>query len=355
MRPELRRAWLLLLSWSLLAAVAGAEEAPTPQANGFIETAYAFATRHPDGAIAGNFYLRDHDTFMLNAAMLRLSQAPPADRNGTGFTLVALAGREAGLVRAAGLDLGEHADITQAFGTVAFSHAGVQVSAGKMATMLGNEVIESVSNPNLSLGSQFVYVENFTDTGVDLAWAGAHGWSARARLVNGWDVVTDNNGRKTVFGKLGWSDATRSIAVLGYTGRELPDSVGGQRNGAELLASASLGKIAATLQVDAGREEALDASWSAAGLWLRTPLCPRLDLALRGDVLDDAIGARTSGALGFPTLARQTLVGATATLVIHAVPGALIRPELRWDHSDLPVFNGHTEQWTAALGMALTF
>lgn len=346
----------LVASGSVLVNEARAEDVAVPlRASGFIESGYAIATRHPGGQIAGNLYEPRNQEFMLHAAELRLERAVPADRPGTGFVVEAMAGGHATAVRAGGFDLGQHADLTQAYGVLSLPADRLQVSVGKMASMLGNEVIQSVSNANLSVGSQYVFVENFTDTGIDAAWTGAGRWSARARVVNGWDVVTDNNLHKTVFGRLGWSDGSRGIALLGYTGSELADSVGGQRTGGELLANAKLGRVAATLQLDAGREEALDAKWGAAGLWLQIPVHSGLDLALRGDVLDDPNGARTSGALGFPSLARQTLVGAAATLVIHAMPGALIRPELRYDRSDRAVFDGHSEQWTAALGVALTF
>jgi hypothetical protein len=331
-----------------------AESAPLV-VSGFVESAYAACTQSPGGRIVGNLYLPEHDTFLLGAADVKVERAAPPDRAGAGFTLEAMAGNQAGVVRAAGLDLGEHADVVQAFGTIHLPSSGVQLSIGKMATMLGQEVIPSVANPNLSVGSQYVFLENFTDFGVDASWTSASGWSARARLVNGWDVVTDNNSRKTVFGKVGWSGGNNSVALFGYTGTELPDSVGGQRSGGELLATTRFSMVSATLQLDAGREEALDASWQAAGIWIVAPLRAGTDLALRADALNDADGVRTSGALGFPSLTGQTVYSATATLVLRSIPGWLIRPEVRYDHSDATVFDGEHDQWTVAAGAALLF
>ena len=342
----------LAACFCLLAPAAHAKDSLPPlHVSGFIESGYALATADVEGRIVGNFYDARHNEFMLHAAMLKVERAAPAKRPGTGFLIEAMAGRHATAVRAAGLNLGEHADLIQAFGVMGFPAVRLQISVGKMATMLGNEVIESVSNPNLSFGSQFVFAENATDTGVDASWAGERGWSARARISNGWDVVADNNTKKTAYGRLGWSDATRGVALLAYTGSELPDSVRGQRTGAEILANAQLGSLTTTLQLDAGRDGALDASWRAAGIWLQFPLDPGLSLALRGDVLDDTDGFRTSGALGFPPIAGQTLLG-----FAHADHSyALIRPELRYDHSSRKVFDGHWEQWTVAIGAALLF
>lgn len=354
---RLLRAWGAA-SLSLLGVlpVAGAARAGTPvTVSGYVESAWTGTDRGSGGLVTGNLYLPRRNQFALGAAAVQVQRAAPADAPGAGFFVEAMAGEHAAVVRAAGLDLGSHADLVQAYGTFSLPGSGLVFAAGKMATMLGNEVIESVANPNLSVGSQYVFVEDFTDTGVDAAWTGASGWSARARLVNGWDVVADDNRSQTVFGRLGFAGTRGGVAVLGYTGRELPDSVGGRRSGAELLASASLGKAAVTLQLDAGREEALDAGWRAAGLWVRVPVREKVELALRADVLDDAAGARTSGALGFPALDGQRLASFAATLALRPADGVLLRPELRWDQSDVAVFQGAKQQLTWALGAAFTF
>lgn len=348
------RALSLVALLVIVAPATAAEEAPL-RVSGFVEGSYAGSTRSLEGRVPGNLYVSRHDTFAFDAAMIKVERPVAPDRTGSGFVVEAMAGDHATVVRAAGLDLGDHADLVQAYGTLSFPGARLVVSAGKMATMLGNEVIETVANPNLSVGHQYVFVEDFTDTGVDVAWTGASGWSARARLANGWDVVADNNRAKTVFGRLGWSGPAGNVAVFAYSGIELPDSVGGRRSGAELLAGATFGAATITLQLDAGREEALDADWRAAGLWVRIAVRRDVDLALRGDVLDDAGGARTSRALGWPAHDGQRLVSLTGTLGVRVVPGALIRPELRYDRSDLPAFAGHQEQWTYALGAAFTF
>lgn len=333
-----------------------AAEPPTPVVTtGYVEAGFAMATHYPNGQIIGNLYEPRHQEFMLHAVEARVERAAPARGNGAGFVLEAMAGDHGAAVRAGGLGLGDHADIVQAYGVLSYPHSRLQVSVGKLASMLGNKVIQSVTNANLSGGSQFVYIENFTDVGVDAAWTGTGPWSARARIVNGWDLVTDNNTSKTVFGRVGWAKGSRALAVLAYTGSELPDSVGGQHTGAEVLANTKFGRVATTVQLDIGREEALDATWRAAGVWMTVPLRPNIDLALRGDTLDDVNGARTSGVLGFPQLGGQTLSGIAATLVIRAMPGVLIRPELRADQSNEPVFDGEDDQWTAGIGAAFSF
>ena len=98
------------------------------------------------------------------------------------------------------------------------------------------------------------------------------------------------------------------------------------------------------LQGDYGQEEDLvgpgeNATWWGVGLWGTYDVTPAVGLALRGDYIDDKDGARTSGVLGFPANTRHKFGSATATLNIKAFPGALIRPELRYDRSNLPVYD----------------
>ena len=65
-----------------------------------------------------------------------------------------------------------------------------------MASMMGLEVIESTLNPNLSVGNQFIFLEDFTHTGLDVNWTIDPRWSVRACVLNGWDVAVDNNRRE---------------------------------------------------------------------------------------------------------------------------------------------------------------
>ena len=73
-------------------------------------------------------------------------------------------------------------------------------------------------------------------------------------------------------------------------------------------------------------------------------------MALRGDYVDDRNGARTSGVLGYPTLAGQTFGSGTVTLNIKRWANLLVRPEVRYDRSNAAPFDGKKDQVTFALG-----
>jgi len=71
--------------------------------------------------------------------------------------------------------------------------------------------------------------------------------------------------------------------------------------------------------------------------------------------VNDENGARTSGILGFPANTGQRFGSATATLNVRAWPGALVRPEVRYDRSTLPAYAGRRDQVTFALAVAYLY
>jgi hypothetical protein len=233
---------------------------------------------------------------------------------------------------------------------------------GKMATLLGVEVGEDVLNPNLDVGSQDVFLEPFTETGIEL---GAHLGKTvdmELRVSNGWDQVTDLNTAKSVVARLGLTpDASTTIAVAGYTGPEQADNNDARRSGVNVVVSRKLtGATWLAAQGDLGREAGIgadggSAAWSAAGLWLTHDLSAVATIALRGDLMRDRDGVRTSGVLGFPVNSGQTVGSVTATLNIKRWEHALLRPEVRYDHSTLAVFGGRQQQLSFALGMSYLF
>jgi hypothetical protein len=118
------------------------------------------------------------------------------------------------------------------------------------------------------------------------------------------------------------------------------------------------------IQADYGKEKAnatlfdptKDATWWAVGGWLATDLSPVVNLALRADYLDDAESARTGAVFGLPpTVTAHKLWTLTGTLNIKSFPNVLLRPEVRYDHSNFTVFKGKGGQVTGAISAAYLF
>jgi hypothetical protein len=344
--------------------------------SGYVTTSYTYSTRHTGGAgspIVGRLYDRFHDQIELNAAKLTLDKPVATDKWDAGAHVDLLFGQNAPVLQSAGLNLGTNGDVEQAYATVNIpAGAGkyVQFKAGKFVTLLGLEVIEDVVNPNLSEGNQFIYVENFTMTGLRLDAKPDPKVDVELALINGWDVVQDNNSKKSFMGRLGITpDTLTTIGVVGYFGNEKAAVAGvtpsGNRYGLDLLVTRKVGKATLNLQGDYGEEKDLPAvgqtaKWWAAGLWAAVDVSPILTVALRGDYMDDKDGARTSGVLGFPVNTGQKFGSGTFTLNIKRWDAVLIRPEIRYDRSNLLVFPAtdgtlHKDQVTFALGASYIF
>ncbi len=334
--------------------------------SGYVTTSLTSSNHAVASSIVDRLYGRRQNEFMLNVGNLTVDRAAPTDRFGAGGHAEVFVGQDAEVVKSNGLDLGADADIWQAYVTLNLPGSDAshyfQFKAGKMATLMGVEVGEDVQNANLEVGSQDVLLEPFTETGAEIDGHFGANVDAELRLSNGWDQVTDVNTAKTVMARLGLApDAKSLIAIVGYTGAERPDSNGPKRSGVNVVLSRKIGSAASlAAQLDYGRDAGLAAdggaaTWQAAGVWASVDVATRATLAFRADYLDDHDGVRTSGVLGFPVNAGQKLSSVTATLNIKQWHQALLRPEVRYDHSTLPVFNGFHDQFSVALGTSVLF
>jgi hypothetical protein len=304
---------------------------------------------------------------MANAAKIVVEMPIDPAKLSAGVKLDALFGQDAEVTGYAGnrLALGDEGDLLQAYAIVNVptgKDTWVQFTAGKFATLIGAEVMEDVANPNLSIGNQFVYLENFTNTGLKVAAKFSPKIDAQLSISNGWDVVRDNNTGKSVMGRVGYSPTgSTTIALLGYVGPEQAGN-GNQRKGAEITVLTKLSPTTSFwLEGDVGGEDGAinggtqKATWMGVGAWLVQDLVPGASLALRADWVNDKNGARTSGVFGFPSNNGLKFGNATATLNIKAIPSVLIRPEIRADFANAPVFDASKRQISFALGTSFLF
>lgn len=335
---------------------------------GFVEASYSYSGRSiGDTAIVGRLYDRLQNRFMLNALAVVLDRPYDLAKCSAGFHAELLFGQNATLIQSGGFVLGEHADLPHLYVTLNVPTAngnGLQFKVGRIPTLMGLEVMETVANPNWSEGNQFVYVENFTGLGVSVETKFNQYVDAQFRVINGWDQVRDNNNRKSLMGRVGiYPDAVTSIGIVGFWGPEQPDNDTADRYGVEGLLWRKFGKVAVWMQGDYGEEQAnaalpdptQNARWWAVGGWVTYDISSSVGFALRGDYVNDEDGARTSGSMGFPANTRQKFGSGTATLNVRAWPGALVRPEIRYDRSTLAAFDGTKDQVTFAIAVAYLY
>jgi hypothetical protein len=346
--------------------------------SGFVSSSFLYNFNRSKEVTGRTFDIR-HNEFQLNK--LKLTFEKPVDYNAekwdAGYRADLIFGEDAQVIAPInGPTLGDAGDYEQVYGTVNIPVGqGVQVSFGRMVTLMGLEVIEETANPNWSLGNQFIFAENFTSTGVQVSYKWSEKLDTQVRVNNGWDTVRDNNNSLSYMGRIGYTfnDYT-SVAVVGYGGPEQTDNNGAWRKGVNLLISQKITpKLTAYLQGDYGHEDANaalpnpgDAQWWAGGAWLRYDFNEYVGVAVRGDYFHDRDGARTSDApflAPFPVNTGQDLTSLTATLNITPIKNLQVRPEVRWDHSDLGggAFRDRTgpgarkNQVTALLGVAYLF
>ncbi|HVZ48049.1 MAG TPA: outer membrane beta-barrel protein [Gemmatimonadaceae bacterium] len=334
--------------------------------SGSVTTSVTGSSNPSGNDIVGRLYGRRNGALAPNVVNLTIERVAATGRLDGGFRVEGWAGDNARFVKSAGLDLGRHADLWQAYATINLPLSGdgryMQLKAGKMATLMGIEVGEDVLNQNLDVSWQDIYLEPFTETGIEIDGKFTPHVDVELRVSNGWDQVKDVNSGKTFMARLGLTPDDRTlIALTGFTGPEQADNTGNLRTGAELLFTRKVGSTTNVAgQFDMGSEKGAasgggNATWAAAGVWVSHDLTSWATLALRGDVMDDHDGARTSGVLGFPANAGQRVESLTATLNLKRWEHLLVRPELRVDHSDLDVFGGHASQASAALGISWIF
>jgi hypothetical protein len=366
------RGWALAgtiaLAWAPAAPAQTADSsAATVKVSGYVTSSYVYASKPTGRAIVGRLYDRFHDQFIFNAARISFEKSVATDKVDAGFRVDALFGQNAAPIQSVGLKLGDQGDLPQAFVTLNLPTGKgnyVQFKAGKMWTLLDVEVVDEVLNPNFSHGYAYIYLTNFTNTGFGIDAKFSSKVDAQLRLINGWDVVEDNNTGKSFMGRVGITPSDRAaLAFLGYYGPEQAGNVSNKRYGGEFVGTfkpASATTFYA--QFDAGAEQGIGsggaaAKWWGAGVWGVFDVDSKVALAVRGDYMDDRDGARTSGVLGFPVAPGRKIGSGTVTLNVKSWPHALVRPEIRVEHSNRDDFGnpGGLSATQLTFGLALSY
>ena len=348
--------------------------------SGFMEASYLYDFNSTKGthAVVGRTFDTHANQFAVDDFKLALEK--PISYNPTnwvvGYRADLIFGQDASVIHSSGFNLGTDGDLERAFVDVNVPIGnGLKVIIGKTVTLMGVEVIEQVSNPNFSEGNQFLYVENFTQTGLQLAYQWNDKIDTEFVVFNGWDQLPDNNFSMSYMGRIGYAfDSNTTFAVLGYGGPEQttgslggtngPNTTANWRDGIELVATRKVtDKFSVDAQLDYGTEQNVTVSgltfgnpeWFALGGWLIYDFTEKIELAFRQDFLRDRDGTRTQFA-GLPVGTTPEIYSSTLTLNLKPVDNFQFRPELRWDHSDKPgTYNGERDQFTLGAGVAYLF
>jgi hypothetical protein len=351
----------------------GTPEEPVPRridVSGFVDIMYAYNFNRPaDHANwfpgVGTSAKRDNE-FAINLAEIDFVMAPRP----VGFHLAAGYGTTLEVVHAAEVrGVATHPDVWRNLVRASIQYEtglgrGLDIEAGVYPSHIGLETLASKDNWNYTrswLGELSPYYQ----TGVKFAYPLGQRWSTQVHLLNGWQVIADNNRGKSLGWQFAYAADRVSLSFNGIVGPELPDNDHDLRL---LLDTVVVWKATPSwslaLSFDlAGQEQPAteDARWHGVSLSARraTP-GSRTGIALRGEYYDDGDGAIS----GTP----QILQEVTATFEYRPVDQLILKVEGRYDRSTAEVFAGdaldpttgeavrdHRDQTLLLVGAVATF
>ena len=222
--------------------------------------------------------------------------------------------------------------------------SGLSLKLGHFYTIMGYESVMAPENFFYSHAYTMQYGKPFTHTGLLADYDVSNGLAFQAGFTRGWDTWEDPAGNLAFLGGVKWScpDGCTTIAFTLHTGDE--DADGDNRTAYSLVCTRKLNDfLTYVLQHDLGVEQnavvktvGLDeAMWYGINQYLLCDVTEQIRVGVRLEWFRDEDNARV---LGIP-IATQTSGGnyfaLTAGLNWKPRRNITLRPEIRWDHSNV--------------------
>lgn len=296
-----------------------------PKISGFIDTIYNHNFNKPTSqttklgkpgtTTAGvnlSSYVTKANDITFNTAHVALNGSL---KDGIGYTIEMDAGSDASVNTSGGSGGADDFDLQEAYLTSPLFNTGVNLKVGKFVTLEGIEVIESPLDPTISRGYFFGMAEPFTHVGFLLSRPlPIKGLELRAGLVNGWDVLSDNNNRKTFLGGFGINYG--DLATGGLSFYQGPEQAGNDKNNRTsidlTIFTKPLPKLTIGLQGNWGHEEIPagiitlgnlqgNDSWKGFGIQPIYQFTDKFSLAGRVEYMENKLGSRFGNSGGEAT------------------------------------------------------
>lgn len=321
--------------------------------HGWVDVFYGLNTNRPaDGASflpgTGTTALRANE-FSLNAAALDFSVDPKPV--GVHLTVALGSGPEvlhAGEPAGPGIGSAVFRAVYQA--SVSYTAplgSGLLLEAGIYPSHIGYESFFSRDNWNYTRGWMGEY-SPYYQAGIKASYSFDAHWSAQLHILNGWNIIGDNNRAKAVGTQVAYTNDRVTLALNTFAGPELPGDDSHWRLFGDLTAQVKVTRalsLGATADLGWQDRAAGAALWHAAGLYGREALTELVAIALRVEYYDDRDGFMSGTA--------QVLRDATATLEVRPADHLTVKLEAREDMSDAAVFNtAHGKSTTQTLVIA---
>ena len=246
--------------------------------------------------------------------------------------------------------------------------SGITVTLGKFVTLLGYETINPTTNPFYSHSIQFGFGIPFTNTGGMAKYVFNDQWSATLGIVRGWEQSSnDNNGSPSGIGQIVFTPNDKMSLTMGaICGPEQNDDTSHYRTVVDVIGTYQVAdntKVAFDAVYGYGSREsneigfdglAASGNWYGITCYFQQVLDPHFTFNARAEWFNDDDGCR-----GIDSTCYEVTLGVT----IHPFPGTqwasglMIRPEVRWDHSNDNIYNDGNDdnQFTAGGDIVWSF
>jgi hypothetical protein len=310
--------------------------------NAFVSTAYIYNANRPATG-ANSYRVFDFNDNSLNLDVAELVvQIAASKPNDAGFRVDIAAGNSIPQITKTQDQTVAQFDLQQAFVSyIAPLGSGLRFDVGKFVTHLGYEVIEGYDgyNDNYSRSILFGYAIPFTHTGVKASYAFSSKVAGMVEVVNGWDLMRDNNRSKSVGAQLALTPvAPLSVFLNWIGGPELANNNHTKRNVFDLVAILKpTARLTLGVNGDYGKEDGTslvnpgsDATWKGIAGYATLGLTDKSSVGLRGETFHDDGGVRLGAG-------KATLSEGTFTPAYKFTDHVLLRGEVRFDKANQPI------------------
>ncbi len=312
--------------------------------NAFVSTGYVYNGNRPsNGTNSYRVFDFNDNSFNLDVAEL-VVQIAASKPNDAGFRVDFATGSSIPQITKTQDQSAAQFDLQQAFASyIVPLGSGLRVDVGKYVTHMGYEVIEGYDgyNDNYSRSILFGYAIPFTHTGVKASYAFSSKVAGMIEVVNGWDLLRDNNRSKSVGAQLTLTPVAPLTVFLNWiAGPELANDNHTKRNVFDLVAvlkptrtltlgmNGDYGKESGTSSVNPGS----DATWKGIAGYATLALTEKFSVGLRGETFHDEDGVRLGTGI------KTTLSEGTLTPAYKVTDHVLMRGEVRYDTANQPIF-----------------
>lgn len=307
----------------------------SPSLSGFIDGTYNYNLMDPAGGTnLGYGYLGLANTFMLNTAHLVIS----GNDDKVAYAVEIDAGTDAAANSALSTGFPYLVDVQEAWVSYV-STGGLGFKLGKFVTFQGIEVVENTANPTITRGYLFNLAEPVNHTGAVVTYKIDDTMEVAAGLINGWDVMIDNNSLRSFLGKFSYTADTMAATVSTIIGPEQAGNNDDMRMSFDATGVLKLSSMDLWMQANFGRETfgdgAASTTWFGLGVQPVYPVDDKLSIGARAELFVDGEGATRTG-LGLPDGVTLITVGGAPAYKL--TDNLILRGEARLDFATEDVF-----------------